>query len=224
MWPKAHTLVLIKRELLVAGRMRGVWLEPIAFFSLILLIFPLVTVVERAVLEQIAPGVLWVAALLAGALSVGRLVASDHADGSLDQLLCSPQSLPAVMLTKSLVHWLTTGVPLSLLAPLYGYLWLLSDAGVWITVVSLFLGTWLVSLIGLFGAALTINLRRGHLLLTVLSLPFYIPGMIFGSTAMVMAGEGFDATGALALLIALTVMATVLLPYAAAVAIRTMTD
>ena len=215
---------LIRRELLVAGRTHGVWLEPASFFTLILLIFPLTTTIDRAVLGAVAPGFLWVAALLAGALSVGRLLASDCADGSLDQFLCSPRSLPAVMLAKAFTHWLTTGAPLSVLAPIYGYLWFLSGDGVPTVFVSLLLGTWLISLLGLFGASLTVHLRRGRLLLALLCLPFYIPGLVFGSAAIAAADAGLRAGGPLALLAALTVLATVLAPYASAVAVRVMAE
>ena len=214
----------VRRELLLAGRASGTWFQPLAFFTLVLLLFSLATTMERHFLERFAPGVLWLSALLASSLSIEWPLARDRDDGSLDQLLVAPQSLSMIMLAKAFAHWLITGVPIVILAPLYGYLWFLPGADTWVVSAALLPGTWLIALIGLFGAAMTVRLKSANLLLALLTMPLYVPALVFGAIAMDAAALGLAVTGPLAMLAAMALVASVLLPFASAAALRVMLD
>lgn len=216
--------IFLRRELLLVSRIRGMWFEPLAFFTLILLLFPLAVTVEHHLLERFAPGILWLAALLANSLSVERLLSFDRDDGSLDQLLLAPQSLTLAMLAKTFAHWLTVGVPIAILAPLYGYLWFLPGADTWVVSAALLPGTWLIAMLGLFGASLTVRFNGSNLLLALLVMPLYIPVMVFGAIAINAATLGLTATGQLAILFAMALMASVLLPLFTAVTLRMMSN
>jgi heme exporter protein B len=175
---------------------------------------------EPALLARIAPGILWVGALLACLLSLDRIFALDFEDGSLDLLATAPIPLEGVVAVKALAHWLVTGLPLTLLSPVLGLLLNLPGPGyVWL-MLSLALGTPALSLIGAFGAALTVGLKRGGLLLSLLVLPLYVPTLIYGAEAVRRGADGQGALTALLLLAGITAGAAALLPFAAAAAIR----
>lgn len=210
----------IRRELKIARRRGGDLLNPLMFLALVVVLFPLGISPEPDLLARIAPGLLWVAALLAMLLSLDGLFRGDYADGSLEQMLLSPQPLPVLCLAKVFVHWLLTGLPLALCAPLLGVLLSLPGAGYLTLMLSLALGTATLSLIGAIGAALTVGLPRGGVLLSLLVLPLYIPVLIFGAGAVKAAVEGGVAGPALALLGALLALAVAAAPFAVAGALR----
>jgi heme exporter protein B len=190
------------------------------FFVIAASLFPLGVGAEPALLRAIGPGVLWVAALLAAMLSLNRLFAADHADGSLEQLLLMPVPLSLTVAVKTLAHWLTSGLPLVLLAPLLGLQFDLSGESLAVLTGSLLLGTPVLSLIGAIGAALTLGVRGGGVLLAVLVLPLYIPVLIFGAGAVSACAHGMSPWGGLSLLGALLALGVVFAPLAAAAALR----
>jgi heme exporter protein B len=192
----------------------------LAFFLLIAVLVPLGVGPEMSVLGRIAPGILWVGALLACLLSLDRIFALDMEDGSLDLLATAPIPLEGVVAVKALAHWLVTGLPLTLISPLLGILLNLSWAGQGWLLLSLLLGTPALSVIGAFGAALTVGLKRGGLLLSLLVLPLYVPTLIFGAEAVERGVRGADALTPLILLAGITAGSAALLPFAAAAAIR----
>ncbi len=210
----------LRRDLLLAFRHRGEMANPILFFLMVITMVPLGISPEKAVLAMLAPGMLWVVALLATLLSLDGLFRSDFEDGTLEQLLIAPQPLYFQVLAKVLVHWLTSGLPLTLMAPLLGVMLSLPDEGYGVLVLSLLLGTASLSLIGSIGAALTVALRKGGLLLSLIILPLYVPVLIFGASAVTSVVEGFPATGQLAILGAFLAGSIVLAPLAAAGALR----
>jgi heme exporter protein B len=213
-------IALLLRDLRLATRAGGGFGLGLAFFLLVAVLVPLGVGPDPAVLARIAPGILWVGALLACLLSLDRIFALDFEDGSLDLLATAPIPLEGVVAVKALAHWLVTGLPLTLMSPVLGVLLNLSGPGfVWL-VVSLALGTPALSLIGAFGAALTVGLKRGGLLLSLLVLPLYVPTLIYGAEAVRRGAEGQDALTALLLLAGITAGAAALLPFAAAAAIR----
>ena len=213
-------IALLLRDLRLATRAGGGFGLGLAFFLLVAVLVPLGVGPEPALLARIAPGILWVGALLACLLSLDRIFALDFEDGSLDLLATAPIPLEGVVAVKALAHWLVTGLPLTLLSPVLGVLLNLSGPGfVWL-VMSLALGTPALSLIGAFGAALTVGLKRGGLLLSLLVLPLYVPTLIYGAEAVRRGAGGQDALTALLLLAGITAGAAALLPFAAAAAIR----
>jgi heme exporter protein B len=213
-------IALLIRDMRQAVRAGGGFGLALAFFLLVAVLVPLGVGPEGATLARIAPGILWVGALLACLLSLDRLFALDFEDGSLDLLVTAPIPLEAVVAIKAFAHWLVTGLPLTLVAPVLGVLLNLPAPGyVWL-VVSLALGTPALSVIGAFGAALTVGLKRGGLLLSLLVLPLYVPTLIFGAEAVKRGAEGLETGTPLALLAAITAGAAALLPFAAAAAIR----
>ena len=213
-------IALLIRELRLATRAGGGFGLGLGFFLVLVILIPLGVGPEPATLARIAPGVLWVGALLACLLSLDRLFALDREDGALELIATAPVPLESVVAVKALAHWLTTGLPLTLAAPLLGILLHLpGPAAVWL-VLSLALGTPALSLIGAFGAALTVGLKRGGLLLSLLVLPLYVPTLIFGAQVVIRGAEGLGATTPLALLGAITAGSAALLPFAAAWALR----
>ncbi|MCA3440112.1 MAG: heme exporter protein CcmB [Rhodobacter sp.] len=211
---------LLLRDLRLATRAGGGFGLGLAFFLLVAVLVPLGVGPEPALLARIAPGILWVGALLACLLSLDRIFALDFEDGSMDLLAIAPIPLEGVVAVKALAHWLVTGLPLTLLSPVLGVLLNLPGPGyVWL-VLSLGLGTPALSLIGAFGAALTVGLKRGGLLLSLLVLPLYVPTLIYGAEAVRRGVDGQGAPTALLLLAGLTAGAAALLPFAAAAAIR----
>jgi heme exporter protein B len=211
---------LLVRDLRLATRSGGGFGLGLAFFLLLAVLVPLGVGADGAVLGRIAPGILWVGALLACLLSLDRIFALDQEDGSLDLLATSPVPLEGVVLVKAAAHWLVTGLPLTVVAPGLGVLLNLDPAaGVWL-VASLLLGTPTLSMVGTFGAALTVGLRRGGLLLGLLVLPLYVPTLIFGAEVVRRGSEGMALGSPLALLAAISLGAVALLPFAAAAAVR----
>jgi len=210
----------LKRDLLLVFRRRSDIVNPLLFFSIAVTLFPLGISPEPQFLSEIAAGVLWVAALLATLLSLDSLFQQDMADGSLEQLVISPHPLSVLVLSKVLVHWLVTGLPLTLLAPLLAVMMFLPDEGFGILFITLLLGTPTLSLIGAIGAALTVGLRRTGVLLTLLILPLYIPVLIFGTGAVTAATNGIDVLGHLAILGAMFMIALVMAPLAAGAALK----
>jgi len=213
-------LWIIKRDLLLAMRRRSDVFTTLFFFVIVVSLFPLSVGPEMNMLRTMAPGVVWVAALLASMLSLGRMFSNDYLDGTLEQMLLSPQSLSLLVLGKALAHWLVTGVPLVLMAPILGIQYDLPVDALFVLTISLLLGTPVLSLIGAIGAALTLGLRGGGVLVSLLVLPLYIPVLIFGSGAVEanMAGLGYDAH--MSLLGAFLLVSFVFAPWAAAASLR----
>lgn len=217
--PNAFTAAL-RRDWLLAIRNGADLFNPLIFFLIAISLIPLGISPEKQVLSLLAPGIVWVMALLATLLSLDGLFRGDYEDGTLEQILISPQPAYFVVLAKVLVHWLTTGVPVALLAPLLALMLSLPSAGFVPLMVSLLLGTACMSLIGAVGAALTVALRKGGLLLSLIVMPLYIPVLIFGASAVQAAVAGAPLAMQLAVLGAFLAMALVLAPLAAVGALR----
>jgi len=213
-------IALLIRDLRLAMRAGGGFGLGLAFFLLVAVLVPLGVGPEAAVLAKIAPGILWVAALLACLLSLDRIFALDFEDGSLDLLATAPMPLEGVVAVKALAHWLVTGLPLTVVAPVLGLLLNLPAAGYGWLLASLMLGTPALSVIGCFGAALTVGLKRGGLLLSLLVLPLYVPTLIFGAEVVKRGAMGMDVATPLLMLAGITAGAAALLPIASAAAIR----
>ncbi|RUS60536.1 heme exporter protein CcmB [Pseudorhodobacter sp. E13] len=213
-------IALLLRDMRLAVRAGGGFGLGLAFFLLVAVLVPLGVGPESATLAKIAPGILWVGALLACLLSLDRIFALDFEDGSLDLLATAPIPLEGAVAVKALAHWAVTGLPLTLAAPVLGILLNLPQAGYGWLVISLALGTPALSVIGAFGAALTVGLKRGGLLLSLLVLPLYVPTLIFGAEVVKRGAEGMATATPLALLAGITAGAAAMLPFAAAAAIR----
>lgn len=211
---------VFKRELKLAYRRRSEWINPLAFFVIVVALFPLGLGVGPNTLSLVAPGVVWVSALLATLLSLEHMFRSDYEDGALEQFALSSYPLYAVALAKVLAHWMITGLLLCLLSPLLGSALYLDGGGLKVLFLTLLLGTPTLSLVGAIGAALTVGLRRGGILLALLILPLYVPVLIFGAGAVDLAVNGLNASGQLYLLAALLVLALTLAPFAIAGALR----
>lgn len=208
--------VSFKRELIISARHKGDLANPLIFFLIVVVFTPLGISAEPAMLAKIAPGMLWVIALLATLLSLDGLFLNDYDNGALEQMVLSPQPLAWVVLTKVLAHWLLTGVPLTLLAPLLGVMLSLPVGGYGTLVLSLLIGTASLSLIGAIGAALTVGLRKGGLLLSLVIMPFYVPVLIFGAGAVKNAIAGFAVSAELSILMAMLFGWLILAPFAIA--------
>ena len=213
-------LVSLQRDLRLAARRRSEVMTSLAFFVVVVSLFPLGIGPETQLLQRIAPGVIWVAALLATLLGLPRLFAADHADGTLEQMALSPQPLVLLVAGKVMAHWLLCGLPLVLLAPLLGMQFNLDGGSQQVLVLALLLGTPVLSLIGAVGAALTLGVRGGGALLALLLLPLYVPTLVFGTGAVESYAAGLDATPQLSLLGALLIVALVFTPWATAAALR----
>ena len=213
-------LQVIRRDLLLAMRQKSDVLNTLFFFVVVVTMVPLGIGPEPALLRDIAAGVVWVAALLAAILSLPRLFANDYADGTLEQMLLSAEPLSLIVLGKAAAHWLTTGLPLTVMAIAFGVVFDLDMTATLILVLSLALGTPVLSLIGSIGAALTLGLRGGGVLTSLLVLPLYIPVLIFGAGAVGAAASGLDVTAYFLLLGAFALFAVVLTPWAVAIALR----
>ena len=212
--------VLVARDLRLAARRRVDVALPIAFFTVAVSLFPLGVGPEPQTLRQIAPGVVWVAALLAAMLSVTQLYAADHADGSLEQMLLVPGARIAIVVAKATSHWLLTGLPLVVAAPVFGLLFDMTAPAIAALVAGLVLGTPVLSLLGGVGAALTLGLRSAGVLLILLILPLTIPALIFGSGAVGAVDGGISASGHFSLLGALLILTTLAAPVATSFALR----
>ncbi len=217
-WPTIRALFL--RDLRIALRRRADTAAALCFFIVVVSLFPLAVGPEPALLRTMAPGVVWVAALLASMLSLGRLFADDQQDGTLEQLLLSPAPLPLLVLAKMATHWLVSGLLLALISPLLALQFGLSATATAVLALSLLLGTPLLSLIGGIGAALTVGVRNAGVLLSLLVLPLVAPVLIFGAGAVDAAGAGLGITAHFSLLGAMLALALFLAPLAAATALR----
>ncbi|MFT4149710.1 MAG: heme exporter protein CcmB [Paracoccaceae bacterium] len=211
---------LLLRDLRLAFRSGGGFGLGLAFFLLVAVLVPLGIGPDGATQAKIAPGILWVGALLACLLSLDRIFALDLEDGTLDLLVPSPLPLEGAVAVKALAHWITTGLPLTLAAPVLGVMLHLPAGGYGCLAISLLAGTPALSMIGAFGAALTVGLKRGGLLLSLLVLPLYVPTLIFGAEVVRRGAEGLAVGTPLALLAAITAGSAAALPFAAAAAIR----
>ena len=214
----------LARDLRLALRSRAELGVQLLFYVIVVTLFPLATTPERSLLATMGPGVLWVAALLASLLSLPRLFAVDLADGTLEQIALSPYPLPAIVSGKIVAHWLTTGLPIVILAPLLGLQYALEGEALTIMAFALLLGTPILSLLGAIGAALTLGLRGGGSLLALLVLPLCVPVLIFGAGAVAAVQAGLGAAGNLQLLGAGLLIAIVGAPLAAAAAVRIALD
>jgi heme exporter protein B len=213
-------LALFRRDLRLAARRRTEALLPIGFFVVAVGLFPLGVGPEPQMLRTIAPGILWVCALLAAMLSVSQMFAGDLHDGSLEQMLRSPAALPALVAAKVAAHWVTTGLPLVAMAPVLGIVFDLSPPAIGVLVASLLLGTPMLSALGALGAALTLGLRSGAALLFVIVLPLAVPALIFGAGAVGAVESGLSAAPHLSLLGALLIVTGLGAPLATAAALR----
>lgn len=213
-------LASIRRDLLLALRRKSEVITSLFFFVIVVSLFPLGIGPEPALLKKVAPGVLWVAALLATLLGLPRLFAADHIDGTLEQMALSPSSFGLLVAGKIAAHWLLCGLPLVLLAPLLGLQFGLDAPALGVLMLALLLGTPLLSLIGAIGAALTLGVRGGGVLLALLVLPLYIPALIFGAGAVEAHSAGLDAGGHFALLAALLALAVFFAPWATTAALK----
>ncbi len=213
-------IALLSRDLKLAFRAGGGFGLGLAFFLIVTVLVPFSVGPQSSLLAVIAPGVLWLGALLACLLSLDRLLALDWEDGSLDLLATAPLPLEAVVTIKALAHWITTGLPLVLAAPVLGVLLNLPQPGfIWL-VVSLLVGTPALSVIGTFGAALTVGLKRGGLLLSLLVLPLYVPTLIFGAEVARRGAIGMETSTPLLMLGGITAGVVALLPFASAAVLR----
>ncbi|MBL4820070.1 MAG: heme exporter protein CcmB [Gammaproteobacteria bacterium] len=210
----------LKRDLLVAFKGRNELLNPLMFFFIVVSLFPIGITPDREVLTEIAVGVLWVSALLASLLSLDNLYRSDYEDGSLELLLLSPHSLYFMTLAKILSHWLVSGLPLVLLSPLLGYMLALPTEAYWTMIVTLLLGTPILSLLGSIGVALTVSLGSRGLILAMIILPMSVPILIAGTLAVGSVMDGNPVGGHIAIMGAMLAVAASLAPLASAAALR----
>lgn len=211
---------LLRRDLRIALRRQADTAAALVFFLIVVSLFPLGIGPEPALLRRLAPGAIWVAALLATLLSLPRLFADDHQDGTLEQLLLAATPLPLLVLAKVAAHWLATGLPLTLLSPLLALQFDLDGRAIGVLAASLLLGTPLLSLIGAIMAALTLGVRGGGVLLALLVLPLYIPVLVFGAGAVEASAAGLGVSAHFSLLGAMLALALFLAPWAAAWALR----
>ncbi|MBC2729580.1 MAG: heme exporter protein CcmB [Thiobacillus sp.] len=211
---------IVTRDVLLAMRRRADVATTLFFFVIVASLFPLGVGPEPKLLRAMAPGILWVAALLASMLSLGRLFDADYADGSLEQLMLAPEPLALVVIGKVMAHWLISGLPLVLIAPVIALQFDLPADSLGTLLLALLLGTPLLSLIGAIGAALTVGVRGGGVLVSLLVLPLYVPVLVFGAGAVDASATGMDASGHLSILGALLLLGMVLAPWATAAALR----
>ena len=213
-------VLVIRRDLVLAMRRRADVLTTLIFFVMVVSLFPLGVGPEMDMLRKMAAGVLWVAALLASMLSLGRLFSADYLDGTLEQMMLAPQSLSMLVLGKMTAHWMVSGLPLVLMAPVLGLQFDMSVRALGVLIVGLLLGTPILSMVGAIGAALTLGLRGGGVLLSLLVLPLCIPVLIFGTGAVEAVSSGLSIASHLSLLGALLVLALVFTPWVTAQALR----
>jgi heme exporter protein B len=221
---KAAFYLVLTRDLVIALRHKDDFLNPLLFFIIIITLFPLGVGPDESTLSHIAPGIIWVAALLSTLLSLDRLFKSDHLDGSLEQLLLSPQPLFILVLAKITAHWLITGLPLIMIAPLLAVLLHLDESSYNALFLTLLLGTPVLSLLGAIGVGLTVGIKKGGVLLSLLVLPLYIPVLIFATSAIDNAALGLPYSGQLAIIAALFFGSLTLAPFAVAAALKVSTN
>ena len=213
-------IALLIRDMRLAVRAGGGFGLGLAFFLIVVVLVPFGVGPETRLLARIAPGILWLGALLATLLSLDRVFALDWEDGSLDLIATSPLPMEGVVSVKALAHWLTTGLPLVIASPLFGLLLSLPQAGYGPVILSLLIGTPALSVIGTFGAALTVGLKRGGLLLSLLVLPLYVPTLIFGAEVARRGAEGMEIATPLMMLAGISFGVVALLPFASAAVLR----
>jgi heme exporter protein B len=211
---------LLIRDIRLALRAGGGFGLGLAFFLIVIVMVPFAVGADTGLLSKIAPGVLWIGALLACLLSLDRLLALDFEDGTLDLLATAPLPIEAALSVKALAHWITTGLPLVIAAPVLGVLMNLPMQGYGWLVLSLLLGTPALSVIGTFGAALTVGIKRGGLLLSLLVLPLYVPTLIFGAEAARRGAAGADVSTPLLLLAGISAATIALMPIASAAVLK----
>lgn len=211
---------IVRRDLVLAMRRRSEIANPVLFFILVITLFPLGIGAQPKLLQAIAPGIIWVSALLATMLSLDSLFRSDFDDGSLEQILLSPYPTSILVLGKITAHWLTTGLPLLIVAPLLAVFLGMPSQALSVLLLTLLLGTPVLSLIGAVGVALTVGLRRGGMILSLLVLPLFVPVLIFASNAVEMASSGLPVTAQINILISMLLMALVLAPWPTAAALK----
>ena len=209
-----------RQDCKLALRSRSDWANPMIFFVLVISMLPMGISPEAAQLAEIAPGMIWVVALLATLLSLDPMFRTDMDDGSLEQMLISPHPLALLVLSKIGVHWLVTGLPLTLLSPVLGVMLSLPAEGYLPLFLTLLVGTACLSFVGAIGAALTVGLRKGGLLISLIIMPFYVPVLIFGANGVMRAVQGFDYYGQLAVLGAFLALAIAAAPFAVAASLR----
>ncbi|HEX7455143.1 MAG TPA: heme exporter protein CcmB [Gallionella sp.] len=213
-------ILVVRRDLVLAMRRRADVLTTLFFFVMVVSLFPLGVGPEMDMLRKMAPGVLWVAALLASMLSLGRLFSADYLDGTLEQMMLAPQSLSVLVLGKMVSHWMVSGLPLVLMTPVLGLQFDMSVQAIGVLMLSLLLGTPILSMVGAIGAALTLGLRGGGVLLSLLVLPLCIPVLIFGTGAVQAVSSGLNVSSHLSLMGALLVLALTFTPWVTAQALR----
>ncbi|MCA3017888.1 MAG: heme exporter protein CcmB [Rhodocyclaceae bacterium] len=214
----------LTRDIKLAMRSKGELAQALAFFIIVVSLFPLAIGPESAVLKRIAAGVVWVCALLAVMLTLPRLFQSDYVDGTLEQLALSPYPLPLLCAGKMLAHWLSTGLPLAMVAPVLGLQFGLDASELLVMVAGLLIGTPVLTMLGAIGAALVLGVRGGSILMALLVLPLYIPVLIFGAGAVEASLAGVDAMANLSLLAAMLLFGLVTTPFAAAAAVKISLD
>ena len=222
--PERAVWLAARRDLRLGLRSRAELAQALMFLVIVVSLFPLAVGPESALLKRIAPGVVWVAALLSVLLTLPRLFAADHADGTLEQLVMSPYPLPLIAAGKMIAHWLMSGLPITLIAPLLGLQFGLEANELVVLVAGLILGTPILSMIGAIGAALTLGVRGGSILMALLVLPLYIPVLIFGAGAVEQAMVSIDYTANLSLLGAGLLLGALAVPFAVAAALRISLD
>ena len=218
MWKLFRTI--LRRDLMLALRRKADLAQVIFFFAVVVTLVPLGVGAESNTLRAMAPGVVWVAALLAALLSLPRMFAADYADGTLEQMLVACEPLPIIVIAKVFAHWLVTGVPMTVFATVFGVMFDLSTEQTLVMVASLFLGTPVLSFIGGVGAALTLGLRSGGVLTSLLVLPLYIPVLIFGAGASQAVAIAMSPTPHFMIVCGLTLASAALSPMAIAAALR----
>jgi heme exporter protein B len=222
--PERGVWLTLTRDIKLAMRSKGELAQALAFFIIVVSLFPLAIGPESAILKRIAAGVVWVCALLAVMLTLPRLFQSDYMDGTLEQLALSPYPLPLLCAGKMVAHWLSTGVPLALVAPLLGLQFGLDASELLVMVAGLLIGTPVLTMLGAIGAALVLGVRGGSILMALLVLPLYIPVVIFGAGAVEASIAGIDAMANLSLLAAMLLFGLVTTPFATAAAVKISLD
>ena len=213
-------IFLLKRDLTLVFRNRGELANPLLFFVLVITLFPLAIGAEPELLSRIAPGIIWVAALLAAMLSLDGIFRSDFEDGSLEQLLLSAHPMPVLVLAKVCAHWLVTGLPLLIIAPVLAEMLGMVEEAQPILMLTILIATPVLSLIGSIGVALTIGLRKGGIILSLLVLPLYVPVLIFAASAIESSAMGLNVSAQINMLLAFLFMAASLSPWATAAALK----
>lgn len=211
---------IFKRDLLIAFRQKSEIVHPLIFFVMVISLFPLAIGDDKALLQKIAPAIIWVTALLSTMLSLDNLFRSDFDDGSLEQMTLLKTPLSLLVTAKIMAHWVTTGLPLILITPLLAVLLYMPTDNILMLLLTLLLGTPTLSLIGAVGIALTVGLRQGGVILSLLILPLYIPVLIFATLALQNSAQGFSSDAQLAMMLAILVLAITLSPFAIAAALK----